>query len=170
MPAKGQRVDLKKRILLSLINRKPIEYFVNDNGCHIITSHHHSQKHRYPSTRVMGKKLPLSRYVFGQKYGEIPKGMFVCHKCDNPACCNVEHFFLGSHKDNMRDMIQKGRIYDRSGENNPNSKLSMSDIDKIKHDTRISREIASEYNISGSWIRKIKSKKHIEEHQNISIK
>jgi len=49
------------------------------------------------------------RIAWENEYGEIPKGVSVCHKCDVRNCVNVKHLFLGTQMDNMKDKTAKGR-------------------------------------------------------------
>lgn len=56
-----------------------------------------------------GVKWGAHRWIWTQVYGDIPKGLYVCHTCDNKKCINPEHLFLGTQLDNMKDMYAKGR-------------------------------------------------------------
>lgn len=54
--------------------------------------------------------IPAHRAAWLFEHGEIPQGMRVLHKCDNPPCVRPDHLFLGTQTDNMRDCAAKGRI------------------------------------------------------------
>lgn len=83
-------------------------------------------------------------------FGEIPQGMLVCHKCDNPSCCNPNHLFFGSDLDNNRDKKIKGRARCLSGEENKNSKLTsdaVREIRRIRSDGAILKDLANQFNV-----------------------
>lgn len=53
--------------------------------------------------------IPAHQRSYMAFHGDIPAGMFVCHRCDVKLCCNPEHLFLGTNFDNMQDCARKGR-------------------------------------------------------------
>lgn len=119
-----------------------------------------------------GQKTGAHRYAWMHYKGEIPKDIFVLHKCDVPNCVNPEHLFLGTPDDNMKDMAKKGRGRgpNASGELNPRSKLSNSKVQEIRKlykprtEGLDQKSLAEKYGISKSQISNIVSfKRWLEE-------
>ncbi len=80
-----------------------------DNACWIWTGL--KNEDGYGRTSWERKHWKCHRVAYLITFGEIPKGMQVLHHCDNPACVNPSHLWLGTHTDNMRDMVSKGRKF-----------------------------------------------------------
>ena len=72
------------------------------------------------------------RVAWMLEHGAIPDGMQVLHRCDNPPCCNVDHLFLGTQLDNMRDMDAKGRRGSRRGEQHHSAKLTDAEVQDLR--------------------------------------
>lgn len=108
-----------------------------------------------------GSKMFASRASFIAFNGHIPDGMVVCHSCDNPSCINPSHLWLGTQKDNMQDMHEKGRYKGcaQQGERHSMAKLSRDNVLKIRQDERTQKEIARDYKVSRPLISLIKTGK-----------
>jgi hypothetical protein len=93
------------------------------------------------------------RASYKMHVGPIPEGMLVCHRCDNPACVNPAHLFLGTPKANVQDMIRKGRFA------RPAAIISPSDVPFIRGSAETSTALAERYGVGPDAIRNIRSGK-----------
>lgn len=67
----------------------------------------------YGHFRYKGDLINAHRLVWLFTHGPIPKNLCALHHCDNEGCCNPSHLFLGTHRDNMLDMVKKGRHHNK---------------------------------------------------------
>jgi len=112
------------------------------------------------------KGIGAHRYSYALHYGSFKKSLFVLHECDNPKCVNPDHLFLGTHQDNMADMVKKGRQRALSGEDSPACKITEGIAINILNSQLSYNETAKKYGVSKSTVAAIKQRrtwKHLTE-------
>lgn len=136
-------------------NRKLIQFYENEIGCLICTSH--STWKGYPLLSINNKATRMSRFIYEECFGLIPEGLYICHTCDNPGCINPAHLYAGTNLDNVKDKIERGHhLY---GEQHPCAKLTEIDIIKIRQSNQNINQLSQEFAVSKAHIWKIRSKR-----------
>jgi HNH endonuclease len=141
---------------ISLYNRKVIK----SNGCW--TWNGNKDKDGYSIFGFRKKTLKAHRISWQIHKKEKIDGISVLHKCDNRECTNPDHLFLGMAKDNILDMIKKGRRVAAKGEKHSRAKLNNQNVIEIRNLVQkglTHRAIAKMFNVDNTLIRDIKSRK-----------
>jgi len=140
---------------------KKLAVEIDGNDCWNVISHQPKDTGYIAFTRN-GKHIRIHRYIYEKYFGPIPKGLFVCHSCDNRKCINPKHLWLGTNRENLQDMIEKGRNNNQKlsvlGEDNSQAKLTEKDIISIRKERKTGltmKSLAQKYNVSDSNIHRI---------------
>ena len=99
------------------------------------------------------------RLVYTVLVGPVPDNMMICHRCDNPPCCNPAHHFVGTPKDNFDDMVKKGRkppLPIHRGEEIKSSKLLEPQVIEILASSESACDLARKYGVTAGAIHLIK--------------
>lgn len=147
----GRAPNTKERILSLVEVRDPDECWpwkgaMGDKG--------------YGRFQRLGKTYYAHRVVFAITYpGSISwEGdgeTSVCHRCDNPPCCNPSHLFLGSHAENMADKVAKGRQPRFTSTSSPRAKLTAEDVSWMRIQKKYGatkKALASLYDVSEATV------------------
>ncbi len=166
----------RERLFESLLEQKKkwfMRYVEKKDKCWLWKGK--KDKYGYAKSRVIKLTWHAHRASYFLFKEDIPKGMCVCHKCDMPSCVNPEHLFLGTQKENVRDMIKKGRKpigenhpsrknpdYLKRGSNHWKSNLTEKQVEKIKSyegGYGIGRRLAKRFKVSPQTISNIRNGK-----------
>ena len=130
--------------------------FIKKDGC---WEWNNPMKSGYGSFMIKHKSMFASRASYLLYVGEIPKGLYVCHTCDNRCCVNPEHLFLGTALENSQDMVAKNR--QAKGSLNGNSRLLEKQVLEIRNNKLglSSRKLGELYNVSKTTILNILNNK-----------
>lgn len=123
----------------------------------------------YGSFRVGDKIDGAHRVAYELDVGPIPKGLWVCHTCDNPPCVNPKHLFLGTRADNHGDMCAKNRQTKPKGETNAAHKLTDDEVRFIRKTALGPTALAEMFGVHRSTIHNVRSRQtwsHLSEMEN----
>lgn len=142
------------------IDERLKNYIDKSGDCWLWTSHTNEKGYGLLSVG-RGKQVRVHRYMYELYKGQIPDGLHVLHKCDVRRCCNPDHLFLGTQKDNMEDASKKGRIGYKSfnGESHHNSKLKKEDVIEMRKlwesGSFFQSELAKRFNVTQQVVSKV---------------
>lgn len=97
----------------------------------ILTKDVYLDKDGYPRVKHDKRLWRLNRLIYTYTYGEIPIGMVVAHKCNNPGCINPRHFYATTPEKNSTDAARDKLYF--TGHHNPHLKKAEEDLDLIWH-------------------------------------
>ena len=105
------------------------------------------------------------RVAFELTRGAIPDGLLVCHRCDNPPCCNPAHLFLGTKAHNNSDRHQKGRTVPSGarGERAGKAKLTDAEVQEMRRLRAMNvpqDELAERFNVNQSMVSRVVNRKN----------
>lgn len=113
----------------------------------------------YGNLRFGKKRILAHRISWVIHNGDIPKGLFVLHTCDNPKCVNPKHLFLGTWDDNNKDRNKKGRTIVQHGENSHFHKLTEKEVLFIRNEFKTKditlTSLSKKFNVSITAIKMI---------------
>lgn len=158
----GKGLHFKLKDALKYIERYVSE--PNEQGCTLWLGPKRGGRpgNRYPAAWFSQKCYSAHRLQWELVRGPIPDGMLVCHHCDEPLCMNIEHHFLGTHKDNSEDMVRKNRQSRMRGLDRWNTKLTDQQVTEVRMRVLAGEEqkkLAEEFGVSRSLICQIAKQK-----------
>jgi hypothetical protein len=113
----------------------------------------------YGSVNIGGRQLRAHRVAYELDCGKIPAGMYVCHTCDNPRCCNTSHLFLGTSQENTADRHRKGRDTKVRGEAHHKARITEAAVLDIRKKRLRCKEYAALYGLTAESVRAIQRRK-----------
>ena len=121
------------------------------------------QSSGYGHVTIKQKQWLTHRLSWTLSKGKIPYKKLILHRCDNRKCINIDHLFVGTHKQNSVDMWNKGRGFRTTGRRQ-NAKLTESQVREIREKLKSYKKgdgvkLAKEFNVTDVLILLIKKRK-----------
>lgn len=152
-------LEIQARDLLKKVVSGSFSFREQESGCVELISHT-AKTDGYSRVGVGRISKLVHRLIFFCAFPETDTSLCILHKCDNPACCRLDHLFAGTQTDNMEDKIKKGRQRSGSsfGVEHPRSVLTAEQVREIRASKRHHGNVTSlarRYNVALGTIKSV---------------